>query len=72
MLKIIGFSKNKPCFLTGKNGPDTVEVRFLDKSFAGSLNWDELLKVMKRKAAEMENAKRDAEQTNSTSVAKSS
>jgi hypothetical protein len=72
MLKIIGFSKNKPCFLTGKTGPDIVEVRFLDKSFAGSLSWDELLKVMKRKAAENEEAKRDVEQTNSMTISKSS
>lgn len=69
MLKIIGFT-DKPCFMTGETGPDVVKISFVDKSFSGCLKWSELLKVMKRKTAENEKAKRDAEQASSTPTTK--
>lgn len=39
---------DKPCFLTGKR-TNVVEAKFKDGSFSGAIEWNELLKVMKRR-----------------------
>ena len=72
MLKVIGFAKeDQACFVT-QSKKDVVVVKFADGSFSGTLSWNALLDILKRKAAENEKAKRDAEQATSASITKPS
>jgi len=50
MLIIKGISKN-PCFINGDR-EDVVDVKFKDGSFEGSISWENLWKVIKRKASD--------------------
>ena len=58
MLQIKGLSKNV-CFVSG-SGEDVVDVKFKDGSFEGSISWDNLLKVIKRKAGGRSPQERDS------------
>ena len=71
MLKISGFAKEgQSCFVT-ESKKDVVIVKFMDGSFTGCISWEELLKVMRRKAAaENEKPEREAKQANFATTVK--
>lgn len=55
MITILG-SSGTPCFVTGKRGAGVLNVRFKDKSFAGSLHIAEIAKQVERRNDEVANA----------------
>ena len=70
MLKILGFAKEgQRCFET-QSETDCIVCKFNDGTFQGVLSWLALLGVLKRKVAEQEKAKREAEQASPVSIVK--
>ena len=70
MLKVLRFAKEgQRCFET-QSETDCVIVKFNDGTFQGVLSWSALLGVLKRKVAEQEKAKREAEQSSPASIVK--
>lgn len=69
MLKILGFAENGHCFQT-QSDKNVVVAKFMDGSLTCHVSWDALLELLRRKVAEQEKAKREAEQASPTSIVK--
>lgn len=49
MIKILG-SAEQPCFVSGKTGRGVLNLKFDDKSFAGALHVEEMMKQIERRS----------------------